>query len=75
MDEELITNISDSIFNYIENKLNHDKTKTIIEFGSGGGELAIMLQSSGYDIIATDVVEDFLSEQNRIGIKKVVKYN
>lgn len=63
------------LFNYIENQLHNDKNKRIIEFGSGCGELAIMLQSDGYDITATDVVNDFLNEQNRIGINKVLKYN
>ena len=63
------------LFNYIENQLHNDKTKTIIEFGSGCGELAIMLQFAGYDVTATDIVTDFLNEQSRIGINKVVKYN
>lgn len=63
------------LFNYIENQLHNDKKKKIIEFGSGCGELAIMLQSNGYDITATDTVTDFLNEQNRIGINKVLKYN
>lgn len=63
------------LFNYIDNSLHNDKTKTIIEFGSGCGELAIMLQSAGYDITSTDTVDDFLNEQNRIGINKVLKYN
>ena len=63
------------MFDYIENQLHSDKTKTIVEFGSGCGELAIMLQSVGYDITATDAVDDFLSEQKRIGINKVLKYN
>lgn len=63
------------LFNYIDNRLHNDKTKNIIEFGSGCGELAIMLQSAGYDITSTDTVDDFLNEQNRIGINKVLKYN
>ena len=63
------------LFDYIENQLHSDKTKTIVELGSGCGELALMLQSIGYDITATDVVDDFLSEQKRIGINKILKYN
>lgn len=63
------------LLNYIEKQLHNDKKKKIIEFGSGCGELAIMLQSFGYDITATDIVDDFLNEQNRIGINKVLKYN
>lgn len=65
----------EKLVNYIANQLRDDKTKRIVEFGSGGGELAIMLQSNGYDITATDAVDIFLNEQNRIGINKVVKYN
>lgn len=63
------------LFNYIEKQLDNDKEKKIIEFGSGCGEFAIMLQSNGYNITATDIVDDFLKEQNRIGINKVLKYN
>ena len=63
------------LFNYVENQLKKDKTKRIIEFGSGCGQLAYMLQSAGYDITSTDIVDDFLKEQNRIGIDKVKKYN
>lgn len=63
------------LFNYIEKQLGRDKSKTIIELGSGCGELSIMLQSAGYDITATDIVDDFLNEQSRIGLKKIVKYN
>lgn len=65
----------EKLFNYVENNLYKDKTKKIIEFGSGCGQLAFMLQSAGYDVIATDIVEDFLNEQNRIGINNVKKYN
>lgn len=63
------------LFNYVENQIKRDKTKRIIEFGSGCGQLAFMLQSAGYDVVATDIVDDFLKEQNRIGINKVKKYN
>lgn len=63
------------LFSYVENRLKKDKTKKIIEFGSGCGQLAFMLQSAGYDVIATDIVDAFLKEQNRIGIDKVKKYN
>ena len=63
------------LFNYIESQLQKDKKKRIIEFGSGCGQLSLMLQSAGYDIIATDIVDEFLNNQNRIGIDKVKKYN
>lgn len=63
------------LFNYIEKGLNNDKSKTIVEFGSGCGELAIKLQNEGYNITATDIVDDFLNEQKKIGINKVLKYN
>ncbi len=46
-----------------------------MEFGSGGGQLALMLQSAGYDVTATDAVETFLDEQTRIGIRKVKRFN
>lgn len=65
----------EKLFNYVVNNLYKDKTKKIIEFGSGCGQLAFMLQSAGYDVTATDIVEDFLNEQNRIGINNVKKYN
>ena len=65
----------DKLFNYIDIQLQKDKSKRIIEFGSGGGQLAFMLQSADYDVIATDTVDTFLNEQNRIGINKVKKYN
>ena len=63
------------LFAYIDSQLQGNKRKTIVEFGSGGGQLAIMLQSAGYDITATDVVDDFLNNQRNIGINKVKKYN
>ncbi len=63
------------LFNYVDAGLQKDKNKKIIEFGSGCGQLAFMLQSAGYDVIATDTVDAFLNEQERIGIKKVKKYN
>lgn len=63
------------LFNYVEEQLQTDKSKRIIEFGSGCGQLALMLQSAGYDITATDTVDAFLDELNRIGINKVKKYN
>ena len=34
-----------------------------------------MLQKSGYDITATDIVDSFLDEEKRIGINKIKKYN
>ncbi len=63
------------LFNYVENQLHNDKSKRVIEFGSGCGQLALMLQSAGYDVIATDVVDTFLDELNRVGINKIKKYN
>lgn len=63
------------LLSYIETQLHSDKQKTILEFGSGCGELAVMLQAAGYNIIATDAVDTFLEEQNRVGINQVIKYN
>lgn len=63
------------LFNYVDNQLQKDTNKRIIEFGSGCGQLAFMLQSAGYDVISTDTVDAFLNEQNKIGINKVKKYN
>ena len=63
------------LFNYIASQLEEKKEKTIVEFGSGGGEIALLLQSGGYDIVATDVVDFFLEELKRRGVKKVIKYN
>ena len=63
------------LFNYVDNALQHDKSKRIVEFGSGCGQLALMLQNAGYDITATDIVDTFLDELVRIGINKVKKYN
>ena len=45
------------LLSYIETQLHSDKQKTILEFGSGCGELAVMLQAAGYNIIATDAVD------------------
>ena len=63
------------LFNYVDNELESDKKKRIIELGSGCGQLALMLQQAGYDVIATDIVDDFLDEQKKVGIEKVLKYN
>lgn len=63
------------LFNYVDGQLEKDKSKGIIEFGSGCGQLALMLQDAGYDVIATDTVDAFLEEQNRIGINEIRKYN
>ena len=65
----------DRLFNYIEGQINSDKTKTIIEFGSGCGELALKLQNEGYNITASDIIDDFINKQRSIGINKVLKYN
>lgn len=63
------------LFNYVEKELHSDKKKRIIEFGSGCGQLPALLQKEGYDITSTDIVEDFLDEQKRRGIKKIKKFN
>ena len=63
------------LFNYIEEQLEKNKNKKIIEFGSGCGELALILQSFGYDITATDIVDDFLKEEKQRGITKIKKFN
>ena len=63
------------LFNYIEEQLEKNKNKKIIEFGSGCGELALILQSFGYDITATDIVDDFLNEEKLKGITKIKKFN
>ena len=63
------------LFNYVEKGLQNDKRKKIIEFGSGCGQLASMLQKAGYDVTSTDIVDAFLDEQKRRGIKKIKKYN
>ena len=63
------------LFKYVEEQINNDKSKKIIELGSGFGQLSLMLQESGYDITATDIVEDFLNNQRKIGIKKVKVFN
>ena len=59
------------LFNYVVKELQNDKRKKIIEFGSGCGQLASMLQKAGYDVTSTDIIDAFLDEQKRRGIKKV----
>ena len=63
------------LFKYVDAGLNGDRNKFIVEFGSGTGDLAKMLQDQSYDIVASDIVDDFLKEQQRMGINNVVKYN
>ena len=63
------------LFNYVEKGLQNDKRKKIIEFGSGCGQLASMLQKADYDVTSTDIIDAFLDEQKRRGIKKIKKYN
>ena len=63
------------IFNYVAKELQNDKRKKIIEFGSGCGQLASMLQKAGYDVTSADIVDAFLDEQKRRGIKVIKKYN
>jgi len=65
----------EKLFKYVVSRIREDKSKKIVEFGSGCGQLALMLQSDGYDVVATDVVDDFLSEQSRVGINNVKKFN
>ena len=65
----------DRLFKYVENSLQKDKTKRIIEFGSGKGEIAIKLQNAGYDVISSDTVDVFLDEEEKQGIKQIKKYN
>ena len=65
----------DRLFKYVEEQIGKDKDTRIIEFGSGCGQLSFMLQNAGYYVTATDIVDDFLDEQRRIGIKDVRKYN
>ena len=63
------------LFNYVKNAVSEDKKVKIIEFGSGCGQLSVMLQEAGYDVISTDIVDDFLEEQKRRGIIQIKKYN
>ncbi|MCR5185520.1 MAG: class I SAM-dependent methyltransferase [Clostridia bacterium] len=63
------------LFNYVAKELQYDKRKKIIEFGSGCGQLASMLQKAGYDLTSTDIVDAFMDEQKRRGIKVIKKYN
>ena len=63
------------LFKYVEEQLNSDKSKKIIEFGSGCGELALLLQTAGYDITASDIVDTFLEEQRNIGVTCIKKFN
>ena len=63
------------LFNYVKNSLPKDKKLKIIEFGSGCGQLPVMLQEAEYDVTSTDVVDSFLEEQKRRGINQIKKYN
>ena len=63
------------LFDYVKKALPKDRRVKIIEFGSGCGQLPVMLQEAGYDIISTDVVDTFLEEQKRRGITQIKKYN
>ncbi len=63
------------LFNYVAKELQNDNRKKIIEFGSGCGQLASMLQKAGYDVTSTDIIDAFLDEQKRRGIKNIKKYN
>lgn len=63
------------LYNYVIKQIEEDKTKRIVELGSGCGQLSSMLQEDGYDVTATDIVDDFLNLQKEIEIKDVRKYN
>ena len=63
------------LFNYVQEQLLYDKKRKIIEFGSGCGELALKLQDSDYDVIATDIVDIFLDEEKARGIKNIKKFD
>ena len=63
------------LFNYVERAIPKDKKVKIIEFGSGCGQLSIMLQKAGFEVISTDIVDTFLEEQKKRGITQVKKYN
>ena len=62
------------LFNYVQEQLLYDKKRKIIEFGSGCGELALKLQDSDYDVIATDIVGIFLNEEKARGIKNIKRF-
>ncbi len=63
------------LFNYVEKSISQNKQAKIIELGSGCGQLSVMLQNAGYNIISTDIVDAFLAEQKARGIKEVKKFN
>ncbi len=63
------------LLNYVKRVLPKDKKVKIIEFGSGSGQLAVMLQEEGYDVTSSDAVDDFLEEQRRKGIIQIKKYD
>ena len=63
------------LFDYVKKALPKDKKVKIIEFGSGCGQLPIMLQEEGYDVVSSDVVDAFLEEQRKRGITQIKKYN
>ena len=63
------------LFKYAVEVLQGDKSKKIVEFGSGCGQLVSMLQKAGYDVTSTDIVDAFMDEQKRRGIKVIKKYN
>lgn len=65
----------DRLFKYVVELLNGDTSKRIVEFGSGFGQIALMLQEAGYDVTASDADDDFLENQRNIGVNKVQKFN
>ena len=65
----------EKLYTYVTKELPKDKKTKIIEFGSGCGQLSAILQEEGYDVISTDIVDTFLEEQRRRGIKQVKKYD
>lgn len=63
------------LFNYVTSQIEEDKSKKIVEFGSGCGQLAYSLQEAGYDITASDTVEQFLNDEKNTGVKNIVEFN
>ena len=62
------------LFNYVQEQLLYDKKRKIIEFGSGCGELALKLQDSDYDVIATDIADDIIKVSKNNGLTTILHY-
>jgi len=63
------------LFKYIDRLLKGDKSKVIVEFCGGRGEIASMLQKAGYTVITSDVDDEFLEHQKESGVNNVKKFN